>query len=664
MRHASPARLARALLGPLVVVGVSAAVASRAPDPPAPREDRFHTDRESAVLLPLPEEADAFSFVVFGDRTGGPPEGVRVLEEAVREVNLLDPDLVMTVGDLIQGYNQAPEWMEEMREYRGVMSALRMPWFPVAGNHDVYWRGEGAPPPGEHEASYEAHFGPLWYAFRHKTAWFVALYSDEGDPETGKKAFDEPASQRMSDAQLAFLSDTLARARDAQHVFVFLHHPRWLKGGYGDDWERVHALLATAGNVTAVFAGHIHRMRYDGERDGVEYFTLATVGGGQRGDIPEAGYLHHYLVVTVRPEGIRLASLPVGSASDPRAITGEVSDVARAAADGLQLAPLTRPALSPDLGLDGVFELQVTNPVQRPLELELVPASADARWRFSPDHAHRELGPGETARLAFAARRDAGAPGAFDLPRVALRADVLFDDLRVALPARDVALRLDASALAPPGEPAEERALALDGVDDCARVDGAELDLPDGPLTLEGWCNADEFRARQGFLCKTEGSEYGIFVNGGVPSFLVHLGGRYVEVEAPRALLEPGRWHHLAGVYDGAEVRLYVDGERVAAAPASGARTTNRLPLLIGADVDGAGEATSCFPGRIDEVRLSRVARYAGERFDPARRHPPDADAALLLHLDAELGPLLLDASPAAAHAERRGAPRLAPAGR
>ena len=52
------------------------------------------------------------------------------------------------------------------------------------------------------------------------------------------------------------------------YVFVFLHHPRWLLDRYpGSDWERVHGALQDAGNVKAVFAGHIHRMRYDGTRD-------------------------------------------------------------------------------------------------------------------------------------------------------------------------------------------------------------------------------------------------------------------------------------------------------------------------------------------------------------------------------------------------------------
>ena len=79
-----------------------------------PSEQRFFTTRSSEIVLPLPSEEDAFTFAVFGDRTGGQPEGVDVLADAVRDVNLIEPDLVMTVGDLVNGYNRTAEWLIQM----------------------------------------------------------------------------------------------------------------------------------------------------------------------------------------------------------------------------------------------------------------------------------------------------------------------------------------------------------------------------------------------------------------------------------------------------------------------------------------------------------------------------------------------------------------------
>jgi hypothetical protein len=102
-------------------------------------------------------------------------------------------------------------------------------------------------------------------------------------------------------------------------------------------------------------------------------------------------------------------------------------------------------------------------------------------------------------------------------------------------------------------------------------------------------------------------------------------------------------------------VRCYVDGRLVASTPAAGTRTTNALPLFVGADPNGRGEPVSFFTGRIDEVRISKIARYAGSSFAPPARHEPDADTLLLLHLDADCGPWTADSSPAAAHPRRRG---------
>ena len=76
----------------------------------------IHTSREGKAL-PLPKGDDMFHFVIYGDRTGGPAEGIKILEDAVVDTNLLDPDLVMTVGDLINGYNEEPQWMEQMQEF-------------------------------------------------------------------------------------------------------------------------------------------------------------------------------------------------------------------------------------------------------------------------------------------------------------------------------------------------------------------------------------------------------------------------------------------------------------------------------------------------------------------------------------------------------------------
>ena len=368
-----------------------AAAPALAADPPG---EVFTTRPNDGETVAPPTESGMFQFVVFGDRTGGQPEGIEVLKQAVNDANLLDPDLVMTVGDLVQGYNQTPEWLAQAAEFKGVMDGLNMPWFPVAGNHDVYWRGPGRPPEGQHEDNYERHFGPLWYSFAHKDCGFLVLYSDEGDPRTGEKGFNQGRLQTMSPEQLAFVRQALDRLKDKKHVFVFLHHPRWLGGGYaGGNWDEVHATLAAAGNVRAVFAGHIHRLRYSGIRDGIAYHALATTGGAMPGHMPQLGWVHHYNVVTVRdPDaadteqnhaGVTVALVPVGAVLDPRVYTPE----RLAELDKLRAAPLTRTSDAVEIGagpVAGEYVVEFENPTAKPVEVTLAPRRRRRRLAVPP----------------------------------------------------------------------------------------------------------------------------------------------------------------------------------------------------------------------------------------------------------------------------------------
>lgn len=671
-----------AALGPILLAPVRAQTPTTAPaetrpdnighrrhlhahNPPLPRSReaaRFTTSRE-APAHPLPAEDNAFTFVVFGDRTTGPANGLAVLADAVRDTNLLEPDFVMTVGDLVQGYNTEPDWLAQMREYKEVMDRLVCPWFPVAGNHDVYWRGPAGveAPRGGNQVLFERHFGPLWYAFRHKNCWFIALYGDEGHPETGEQAFNKPDCQKMSPAQFDWLRETLHQARDADHVFVFLHHPRWLKGGYGDDWDRVHELLRSAGNVTAVFAGHIHYMRSDGPRDGIEYVTLATTGGTQEGIVPAAGYRHHFHVVTVRNGRVALACVPVGTLMDVREITGALSE------DCTRLARLS-PRLSEPLdvlengAVDGTLVVSVANPARRAVEVALSARSDESRWAFTIAPRSRTLEPGQTQEFQITVRRQAGAlDDTWRDAQLLLDMTYLGAGARYPIPTRTFDVPLSFARVRPP-PPAREHALNLSGQDQCLQVRSDRLPVPNGPLTVECWFNARAYGERVGLVTKTESSDYGLFVSNAAPSFFIHVGGKYLSVGGERGSLQTGVWHHIAGVYDGQEARLYLDGKLVGSEQRRGNRKTNTLPLTIGADVTRTGGAMSYFDGQIDAVRVSTRARYEGRSFQPERRPAADEATVLLLNMDGAFGPWVLDESPRGANARLVGAPRIQPA--
>ncbi len=623
-----------------------------------------HTSRTSPQVLPLPKSDDAFHFIIFGDRTGGPPDGVKVLADAVRDTNMLDPDLVMTVGDLVQGYNAQPLWEKQMTEYRGIMQKLRMPWFPVAGNHDIYWRGEGRPPT-EHEADFEKHFGPLWYWFEHKKCGFLVLFSDEGDQTKpdAVRSFESKTQQKFSDKQMAWLKQSLAEMKDLKHVFVFMHHPRWAPDLYPEsNWSEVHKLLVANGNVRSCFAGHIHRLRYDGIRDGIEYIALAATGAVIPGDYPRLGYLHHFNVVSVRPEGARVTTVPVGAVIDPTLFTPER---ARDIDSARKMTPehLTGPM---DIGADGLgaglYQIRIANPTQRPLEATLAP-ELSREWIVTPDHMHATLEPGKdyTFSLSYV-RVKPGLKDPVVAPVFVLDLDYLEEGARTPLPAKRFPAKIRRKEL--PAEvfaPATpEQALHFTAEKTAISIPSSAFDLPNGPFTVECWVRRDGDQRTAGLVAKMQSSDYGLIADNNIISFLAYVDDRYAAATA-KAPIPANQWVHVAGVFDGARVALFLDGKLADAVPAKGLRLTNELPLMIGSDPDAKSAPSRSFTGWIDEVRVSKIARYTAD-FQPARRFEPDAETVLLYHGDRMANGLVPDHSASHAHAPAVGKVEIAPA--
>ena len=127
--------------------------------------------------------------------------------------------------------------------------------------------------------------------------------------------------------------------------------------------------------------------------------------------------------------------------------------------------------------------------------------------------------------------------------------------------------------------------------------------------------------------------------------------------------------HHVAGVYDGKALRLFVDGQSVGKfQQKSDAGWINATEILKLVDrfaktsaVLGRNRLTapksqnSFFHGIIDEVRISKTARYT-RNFTPKKRFTPDKDTLALYHFDEGDGDKLTDHSGNNHHGKIHGA--------
>src|SRR5205085_6346103 len=106
--------------------------------------------------LELRNDPDEFQFAVVSDRTGG--HRAQVFSRAVARLNLLQPEFVLSVGDLIEGGKKTPRQINaEWAEFDGYVKKLQMPFFYVSGNHDVGNAGT--------DKVWQERYGRRWYHF-------------------------------------------------------------------------------------------------------------------------------------------------------------------------------------------------------------------------------------------------------------------------------------------------------------------------------------------------------------------------------------------------------------------------------------------------------------------------------------------------------------------
>jgi hypothetical protein len=144
-------------------------------------------------------------------------------------------------------------------------------------------------------------------------------------------------------------------------------------------------------------------------------------------------------------------------------------------------------------------------------------------------------------------------------------------------------------------------------------ADAASLDLTTA-MTLEAWVRPSAITSDWRTIVLKErpsGFAYALYATDGAsrpPAGYVSINGSDVAAVAP-GTLALNTWTHVAMTYDGATLRLYVNGQLASSRATTGSAAVSASPLRIG----GNAVWGEWFSGVIDEVRIYNRALSQGE---------------------------------------------------
>ncbi len=267
------------------------------------------------------DDADGkFTFAVFSDLNGG--ERDRVFEVAVAQLSLLRPELILSVGDLIDGGTEDREQLgREWDSFDARASRATAPVFYVGGNHDLTNQTM--------RDVWVERYGSRYYHFVYKNVLFLVLdtedYTDErmreiylaradyieaadGDhPETAREMeyyrMPERLTGEIGTEQSEYFQKAITNNPQVRWTLLFMHKPVWQRDNE-PDFSAIEALLSD--RPFTLFNGHFHNYSHT-VRNGRDYIMLGTTGGGQV--VGRDTAFDHVTVVTMGEEGPTIGNI-------------------------------------------------------------------------------------------------------------------------------------------------------------------------------------------------------------------------------------------------------------------------------------------------------------------------------------------------------------------
>jgi hypothetical protein len=328
-----------------------------------------------AVTMGACGQSSTFTFAVVGDRTGRAVEGV--FEEILGEVGFVNPDLIITVGDHIEGYSPDSAATEGEWDYVvSLLEATKIEYHLTPGNHDI-WDSQS-------RNIYTRRFGSPDTAFMYRNSLFVIV-----DVSTDYSVDALPV------ARIEWLEGVLSAADDDANVFVFYHKPFWCEDFSFGRPHLFHELFKRY-NVKAVFTGHYHRHFYT-ERDGIRYFGVSSSGGRLAAGGREKGCFYAYLLAKVVGESLTVKLVEPDAFESADVVT--MGDAVRIA--GLETGSVSLSEIrAHDLVAEGTGKITVTIRNQSELTWrDTATWAVSGDWTVEPLRDYVEVPPGETGTL-------------------------------------------------------------------------------------------------------------------------------------------------------------------------------------------------------------------------------------------------------------------------
>ena len=279
--------------------------------------------------------------MIIGDRTGGAnPE--RTFELAMGQINLLRPEFVINVGDLIEGYPEDRADLNHMwDEADGLLNKLDMPFFRTIGNHDV-----SSP---ETKEVWSERYGADYYHFIYQNVLFMVINTEDGsrpvpenikedlklynklkveDPEAASKMLGEFMTSEavvaalgqpveFPESQMEWIKRTLDENKDVRWTFFFMHEPCWENPS--ESFKGIQAMVKDRPHT--MIAGHLHYYDYD-NMDGTEHITMGPAGASFHHDGP--GNVDHIMWVTMTDKGPEIGNIALKGIFDRKGLDPEL----------------------------------------------------------------------------------------------------------------------------------------------------------------------------------------------------------------------------------------------------------------------------------------------------------------------------------------------------